>query len=77
MLYDTNAGHQQASFRTLQGWILALGVLEIALLALTHTTLQPEVSAYHIGLRLLHAVIVIVPVTTAILVAAANRCHRQ
>ena len=43
------------------------------LLALTHTTLQPEVSADHIGLRLLHAVIVIVPVTTAILVAAANR----
>ena len=48
-LYDTNAGHQQASFRTLQWWILALGVLG-TLLALTHTTLKQEVPG-HIGLR--------------------------
>jgi hypothetical protein len=71
-LYDANAGSQQASFRTLQWWILVLGVLG-TLLALTHTTLQPQVSADHIGLSLLHAVIVIVPITMAILVAAANR----
>ena len=71
-LYDTNAGRQQASFRTLQWCILALGVLG-TLLALTHTTLKSQVSVNHIGLTLLHAVIVIVPITTAILVAAANR----
>jgi hypothetical protein len=71
-LYDTNAGHQQASFRVLQGWILVLGVLG-TLLALTHTMLETQVSAGHIGLRLLHAVIVLVPITTAVLVAAANR----
>ena len=71
-LYDANAGYQQASFRTLQWWILVLGVLA-TFLALTHTTLKPQVSVDHIGLRLLHAVIVIVPVTMAILVAAANR----
>jgi hypothetical protein len=74
-LYDANAGYQQASFRTLQWCILALGVLG-TLLALTHTELKPKISADpigQIGLRLLHAVIVIVPVTMAILVAAANR----
>jgi hypothetical protein len=83
-LYDTNAGRQQASFRTLQWWILALGVLGTLLalthtqLALTHPQLKPTLtqadSAEHISLlSLLHAVIVIVPITMAILVAAANR----
>jgi SMODS and SLOG-associating 2TM effector domain 1/Protein of unknown function (DUF4231) len=71
-LYDMNASRHQASFRILQGWILVLGVLGTAL-ALTHTTLKQTVPDGHVGLNLLHVAIVIVPITMAILVAAANR----
>ncbi len=74
-LYDTNAIRQQTSFRTLQWWILALGVLG-TLLVLTQTTLQPYAASAgeaQWGMRLLHWVIVLVPITMAILVAAANR----
>ena len=71
-LYDTNAVRQQTSFRRLQWWILALGVLG-TLLVLTQTTLMQKVPEGHFGMRLLHMVIVLVPITLAILVAAANR----
>src|SRR5262249_23570882 len=43
-LYDTNALRQQTSFRRLQGWLLALGVLG-TLLVLTQTSLPPEPAA--------------------------------
>jgi SLOG in TRPM, prokaryote/SMODS and SLOG-associating 2TM effector domain 1/Protein of unknown function (DUF4231) len=83
-LYDTNAVRQQTSFRRLQLWILALGVLG-TLLVLTQTTLisqapedqllmQKVPGVYFLTWgRLLHIVIVLVPITLAILVAAANR----
>jgi len=71
-LYDMNASRHQTNFRTLQGWILGLGVLGTAL-ALTHTTLKQTVPNGLVGMDLLHVVIVIVPITMAILVAAANR----
>jgi SLOG in TRPM, prokaryote/SMODS and SLOG-associating 2TM effector domain 1/Protein of unknown function (DUF4231) len=71
-LYDMNASRHQTSFCMLQGWILGLGVLGTAL-ALTHTTLKQTVPEGQVGMNLLHVVIVIVPITMAILVAAANR----
>jgi len=74
-LYDINAIRQQTSFRRLQWWILALGVLS-TLLVLTQTTLQPHAASpgeVPWGMDLLHRVIVLVPITLTILVAAANR----
>jgi SLOG in TRPM, prokaryote len=74
-LYDTNALRQHTSFRRLQGWLLALGVLG-TLLVLTQTSLPPEAAAAgegQWGRHLLHGIIVLVPIAMAILVAAANR----
>ena len=72
-LYDMNALRHQTSFRTLQWWILALGVFG-TLLALTHTTMKMQgVPEGNFWMRLLHAVIVLVPISMAILVAAGNR----
>ena len=72
VLYDTNAIRHQTRFRTLQWWILVLGVLGIAL-ALTQTTLLQKAPEGYFGMRLLHAVIVIVPIAITVLVAAASR----
>src|SRR5262249_41456220 len=74
-LYDTNALRQQTSFRRLQGWLLALGVLG-TLLVLTQTSLPPEPAAageVPWWKHLLHGIIVLVPIAMAILVSAANR----
>jgi hypothetical protein len=72
--FDINAIRQQKNFRKLQMWILVLGVLA-TFLALTQAALRS------IGLagslfwldNVLHYIIVVVPITTSLLIAVANR----
>lgn len=73
-LYDANAIRQRRNFERIQGWILALGVVG-TLLALGQTQLRvlgwlSERTAWD---RVFHYAIVVVPITTSILLAAANR----
>lgn len=71
-LYDANAIRQQKGFNRLELWILVLGLLG-TLLALIQTTLRTQ--GFNL-IRLdqaLHYAIVVVPITIAALVAAANR----
>jgi hypothetical protein len=64
-LYDANAERHQANFRRMQLGILLLGVLGTGLaLSQTH---------FELDQALLHYAIVIVPITTSVLLAAANR----
>jgi predicted Rossmann-fold nucleotide-binding protein len=65
---DANANRQQGSFKRLQLWILALGVLGTAL-ALTQTQIGDGSGAADI----LRYAIIVVPITVAALLAAANR----
>ena len=72
--YDDNAGRQQKNFRMLQVWILVLGVLG-TFLALTQSTLIIMGFAESLSWLddVLHYIIIVVPVTTSLLIAAANR----
>ncbi|MFQ5793679.1 MAG: DUF4231 domain-containing protein [Candidatus Bipolaricaulia bacterium] len=70
-LYDDNAKRQQISFNRLQLGILTLGVLG-TLLVLSQRELGIQNDRSWQG-QVLHYVIVIVPITVSILVAAANR----
>ena len=73
-LYDENAKGQQKGSNKLQVAILAIGVLG-TLLALTQSTLRTASVADKLTWldQALHYVIVIIPITLAILVSATNR----
>jgi len=72
--YDLNAEHQQKSFRNIQLLILILGVLA-TLLVVVQATLRPLGLWLDFlwGLDPLHYIIVAIPITISLLIAAANR----
>jgi hypothetical protein len=72
--YDTNSMRQQKDFRNLQVWILFLGVLG-TLLAVSQASLRMMGLAGAIAWldQSLHYIIVVVPITTSLLITAANR----
>jgi len=77
-LYDANASSTQTNFKRLQMAILSLGVL-VTLLALAKTYFfpplpeTPKETGTAIAIDLLGYVIIIIPITTAMLLALASR----
>ncbi|MGC2570998.1 MAG: DUF4231 domain-containing protein [Candidatus Nitrosopolaris sp.] len=71
-LYDENANRLQRCFSRLQIWILALGVVA-TILALSQTQFKSSLELLVVPNTALKDVILIMPITISVLVAAANR----
>jgi hypothetical protein len=65
------AGRQQLSFRRLEGWILALGVLAVALTSL-HSTWKGDADRKS-ALELLQILLVLLPISVSSLIAFSSR----
>ena len=73
-LYDSNAVRQQKSFKKLQNLIITLGVFATALVVTqTQLDLWGIISENSILDQSFRTIIIIVPITISVLVAAANR----